>query len=133
MLWLTWEIWPYLFNLPFLFQTRMMNQKKYKPSLLKSGGVEAAPIYKSSVDCLIQTVKSEGPRALYKGFCPTWVRLGPWNIIFFMMYEQLKKVYWLLSQATVILILMPSCPRPQASIKTWLFVALASCPIGSHL
>lgn len=73
--------------------TRMMNQKKYKPSLLKSGGVEAAPIYKSSVDCLIQTVKSEGPRALYKGFCPTWVRLGPWNIIFFMMYEQLKKVY----------------------------------------
>ncbi|XP_022338343.2 kidney mitochondrial carrier protein 1 [Crassostrea virginica] len=83
-----------VFSTPIdVVKTRMMNQKKYKPSVLKSGGVEAAPIYKSSLDCLIRTVKTEGPCALYKGFCPTWVRLGPWNIIFFMMYEQLKKVY----------------------------------------
>jgi hypothetical protein len=40
-----------------------------------------------------QTVKNEGPMALYKGFIPTWVRMGPWNIIFFVTYEQLKQLY----------------------------------------
>lgn len=34
-----------------------------------------------TLNFVFQTVKSEGPCALYKGFCPTWVRLGPWNII----------------------------------------------------
>ena len=43
---------------------------------------------------LFQTVKLEGPLALYKGFIPTWLRLGPWNIIFFVTFEQLKKLYW---------------------------------------
>lgn len=28
-----------------------------------------------------QTWKSEGFFALYKGFWPNWLRLGPWNII----------------------------------------------------
>jgi hypothetical protein len=40
-----------------------------------------------------QTVKNEGLMALYKGFIPTWVRMGPWNIIFFVTYEQLKQLY----------------------------------------
>jgi len=38
-------------------------------------------------------VRTEGVLALYKGFIPNWLRLGPWNIIFFMTYEQLKK-FW---------------------------------------
>ncbi|KAI8427331.1 hypothetical protein MSG28_001910 [Choristoneura fumiferana] len=42
---------------------------------------------------LLQTVRSEGPPALYKGFVPTWLRMGPWNIIFFLSYEQLKQLY----------------------------------------
>lgn len=29
----------------------------------------------------LQTIKTEGILALYKGFIPIWVRLGPWNII----------------------------------------------------
>ena len=28
-----------------------------------------------------QTVKTEGPLALYKGIVPSYLRLGPWNII----------------------------------------------------
>uniref|UniRef100_A0A8C9B4X6 Solute carrier family 25 member 30 n=1 Tax=Phocoena sinus TaxID=42100 RepID=A0A8C9B4X6_PHOSS len=39
---------------------------------------------------LLQTWKNEGFFALYKGFWPNWLRLGPWNIIFFVTYEQLK-------------------------------------------
>ncbi|CAB1326566.1 unnamed protein product [Coregonus sp. 'balchen'] len=38
------------------------------------------------------TSRSEGFMALYKGFFPNWLRLGPWNIIFFVTYEQLKKM-----------------------------------------
>lgn len=40
--------------------------------------------------CFFQTVKTEGPCALYKGFCPTWVRLGPWNII--VSFPIIKKI-----------------------------------------
>nr|CAD7456419.1 unnamed protein product [Timema tahoe] len=71
-------------------RTRLMNQRKLKTT---SGGASTLHIYSGSVDCLAQTVKNEGLLALYKGFIPTWVRMGPWNIIFFVTYEQLKKFY----------------------------------------
>lgn len=72
-------------------KTRLMNQRKLKAVLVE--GVKMPTIYSSSADCLLQTVKTEGFLALYKGFIPTWVRLGPWNVIFFITYEQLKKFY----------------------------------------
>lgn len=68
-------------------KTRMMNQK----NLINATAEQA--LYKSSLDCLVRTVRTEGPMALYKGFIPNWLRLGPWNIIFFMTYEQLKAAY----------------------------------------
>jgi len=68
-----------------VIKTRLMNQKKLK------GNINSAHIYKGSMDCLVQTVKHEGFFALYKGLLPLFLRLGPWNIIFFMTYEQLKK------------------------------------------
>ena len=37
--------------------------------------------YKNSIDCLIQTLRSEGPRALFKGWLPAYFRLGPHFII----------------------------------------------------
>lgn len=82
-------------NISFLFQTRMMNQKKLRSSVVMASNTAAVnpAIYSSSLDCLLQTVRTEGVTALYKGFIPTWVRLGPWNIIFFMTYEQMKKIY----------------------------------------
>lgn len=63
-----------------------------------NGGVETTidkshRLYKGSIDCGIQTVRNEGFRALYKGFIPTWFRMGPWNVIFFITYEQLKQFY----------------------------------------
>lgn len=72
-------------------RTRLMNQRKIKSAVVNGLKVEA--IYTSSVDCFLQTVRSEGFLALYKGFIPTWVRLGPWNIIFFITFEQMKKFY----------------------------------------
>ncbi|XP_048744935.2 kidney mitochondrial carrier protein 1-like [Ostrea edulis] len=76
-----------IFSTPVdVIKTRMMNQKNLRGKTLSS------KIYSSSIDCAAQTVRTEGFLALYKGFIPIWVRLGPWNVIFFMTYEQLKKV-----------------------------------------
>ncbi|KAM6093967.1 kidney mitochondrial carrier protein 1 isoform 1-T3 [Chlamydotis macqueenii] len=65
-------------------RTRMMNQRSQQ----HGGHLN----YKGTLDCLLQTWKNEGFFALYKGFWPNWLRLGPWNIIFFVTYEQLKKL-----------------------------------------
>jgi solute carrier family 25 (mitochondrial uncoupling protein), member 27 len=47
--------------------------------------------YRGSVDCLVKTVRGEGFMALYKGFFPTWARQGPWQLVFWASYEQLRK------------------------------------------
>ncbi|XP_042335476.1 brain mitochondrial carrier protein 1 isoform X2 [Sceloporus undulatus] len=64
-------------------RTRMMNQRAI---------VGSVDLYRGTLDGLIKTWKSEGFFALYKGFLPNWLRLGPWNIIFFITYEQLKRL-----------------------------------------
>ncbi|XP_059155340.1 kidney mitochondrial carrier protein 1-like isoform X2 [Physella acuta] len=77
-------------------KTRMMNQKVNIVTTAPAGAVSTSlppAIYTSTMDCLVRTVKTEGITALYKGFIPNWLRLGPWNIIFFMTYEQLKHLY----------------------------------------
>ena len=38
----------------------------------------------------LQTVRTEGVMAMYKGFVPTWVRLGPWNIIVSLTHREKK-------------------------------------------
>jgi len=63
-------------------KTRMMNQAAQK---------EGKVLYNSSYDCLVKTVKVEGIRALWKGFFPTWARLGPWQFVFWVTYEKFRK------------------------------------------
>ncbi|CAG9766027.1 unnamed protein product [Ceutorhynchus assimilis] len=70
-------------------RTRLMNQRKLK----KAGNTVPYKIYKGTLDCFVHTFKNEGFWAFYKGFIPTWVRMGPWNIIFFVTFEQLKHFY----------------------------------------
>jgi hypothetical protein len=36
-------------------------------------------------------ITAEGWRGLYAGFLPTWGRLGPWQLTFWVTYEQLRK------------------------------------------
>lgn len=72
-----------------VIRTRLMNQRRIRTA----GGFLPPLIYAGSIDCFVQTVKNEGFLALYKGFIPTLFRMGPWNIIFFITYEQLKRYY----------------------------------------
>ncbi|XP_076953469.1 mitochondrial uncoupling protein 3-like [Bidens hawaiensis] len=59
-------------------KTRMMNQ-------VGNG-------YTSSYDCLVKTIRFEGFRALWKGFFPTWARLGPWQFVFWVSYEKFRLI-----------------------------------------
>ncbi|XP_028127899.1 mitochondrial uncoupling protein Bmcp [Diabrotica virgifera virgifera] len=70
-------------------RTRLMNQRKLK----RCGGQLPSHIYRGTLDCFVQTYKNEGFWAFYKGFVPTLFRMGPWNIIFFLTYEQLQHLY----------------------------------------
>lgn len=64
-------------------KTRMMNQ---------AGKGEEKIMYKSSYACLVKTVKMEGLKALWKGFFPTWARLGPWQFVFWVSYEKFRQI-----------------------------------------
>uniref|UniRef100_M4BM43 Uncharacterized protein n=1 Tax=Hyaloperonospora arabidopsidis (strain Emoy2) TaxID=559515 RepID=M4BM43_HYAAE len=46
--------------------------------------------YKSATDCLVQVVKLEGLRGLYKGWLPAYMRLGPQTLLTFVFLEQLS-------------------------------------------
>lgn len=63
---------------PFdVIKSRMMNQKK--------DGVR----YKSTLDCVVRTVRSEGPYALLKGYGTMLCRTVPWHTVFFLANEYL--------------------------------------------
>lgn len=41
------------------------------------------------IDCARQSVQNEGILALYKGFMPMWVRLGPWALVNWVAFERM--------------------------------------------
>ncbi|XP_033063652.1 mitochondrial uncoupling protein 2 isoform X2 [Trachypithecus francoisi] len=47
--------------------------------------------YSSAGHCALTMLQKEGPRAFYKGFMPSFLRLGSWNVVMFVTYEQLKR------------------------------------------
>ncbi|XP_063341500.1 mitochondrial uncoupling protein 2 isoform X2 [Pelmatolapia mariae] len=47
--------------------------------------------YSSVLNCAAAMMTNEGPRAFYKGFIPSFLRLGSWNVVMFVTYEQLKR------------------------------------------
>jgi len=68
-------------------RTRMMVQKKIYQMNIDG----ATRIYHTSaVRCGMDMVQTEGVGSLYKGFFPAFARMGPWNVIFFVVYEWAK-------------------------------------------
>ncbi|KAJ8276657.1 hypothetical protein COCON_G00084090 [Conger conger] len=47
--------------------------------------------YRSALNCALTMLTKEGPTAFYKGFMPSFLRLGSWNVVMFVTYEQLKR------------------------------------------
>ncbi|KAF5809836.1 putative mitochondrial carrier UCP, mitochondrial carrier domain superfamily [Helianthus annuus] len=50
-------------------------------------------IYKSTLDCMVITLRVEGALAFYKGFLPNFGRLGSWNVIMFLTLEQIRRLF----------------------------------------
>ena len=50
-------------------------------------------IYKGVVDCATQTIRKEGPLALYKGMLPPLCASTPMYALCFMGYGQGKKIF----------------------------------------
>jgi len=72
-------------------RTRLMVQRRYlKENMLAD---KCEKVYKSSFECCVHTVRTEGVTALYKGFLPSFGRMGPWNVVFFLVYEKLKCLF----------------------------------------
>lgn len=65
-------------------KTRIMNQQ--------TASGDGKLKYRNSFDCLVKTVKVEGLGALWKGFFPTWARLGPWQFVFWISYEKFRRI-----------------------------------------
>ncbi|XP_061104443.1 mitochondrial uncoupling protein 2-like isoform X2 [Conger conger] len=60
--------------------------------VVKTRFMNSAPgQYSNAVNCTITMLTQEGPTAFYKGFMPSFLRLGSWNIVMFVSYEQLKR------------------------------------------
>ncbi|KAG0267778.1 hypothetical protein DFQ27_008275 [Actinomortierella ambigua] len=49
-------------------------------------------LYSSALDCVIKTMRNEGPLALYKGFLACWMRLGPHTLLSLMIFEKLRSL-----------------------------------------
>ncbi|KAI9525569.1 Mitochondrial uncoupling protein 2 [Dissostichus eleginoides] len=48
-------------------------------------------LYKSAINCSWIMMTKEGPSAFYKGFVPSFLRLGSWNVVMFVTFEQIKR------------------------------------------
>ncbi|XP_030377469.1 mitochondrial uncoupling protein 4 [Scaptodrosophila lebanonensis] len=64
-------------------KSRIMNQ----PTDEKGRGLH----YKGTLDCFNKLVKQEGFLAMYKGFVPYWLRVGPWTMVFWTTFEQIRR------------------------------------------
>ncbi|CAH3194219.1 unnamed protein product [Porites evermanni] len=58
-------------------KTRIMNNPK---------------VYRGSLDCFMCAVREEGFLSLYKGWLPTWSRMAPWSLTFWLVYERIRNL-----------------------------------------
>lgn len=96
-----------------VIRTRLMNQRKIIQSFETTSVAQSTVYFSNSFECLSSIVRNEGVMALYKGelwsilrlnwinfivsrqlgFVPSFLRMGPWNILFFLTYEKFKKLW----------------------------------------
>eukprot|EP01112_Ceratiomyxa_fruticulosa_P016696 TRINITY_DN5086_c0_g1_i1.p1 TRINITY_DN5086_c0_g1~~TRINITY_DN5086_c0_g1_i1.p1 ORF type:complete len:317 (-),score=30.70 TRINITY_DN5086_c0_g1_i1:67-1017(-) len=75
-----------------VIKTRIMNQGMGGLRTLGKDNLSGIK-YSGSIDCLIKTVRTEGPLALYKGFVPNVMRIGPHTTLSFLILEQLRSFF----------------------------------------
>jgi hypothetical protein len=55
------------------------------------GSLHSFPAYRA-FDCSAEwrCCREDGMASLYKGFLPSWMRMAPWSLAFFLSFEQLR-------------------------------------------
>ncbi|XP_071428771.1 putative mitochondrial transporter UCP3 isoform X2 [Pithys albifrons albifrons] len=60
--------------------------------VVKTRYMNASPRqYRNALSCLLALLMQDGLVGLYKGFIPSFLRLGSWNVVMFVSYEQLQR------------------------------------------
>lgn len=49
-------------------------------------------LYNGVIDCYIKIIRNEGFFSLYKGFLPSYIRMAPWSLTFWVSYEEIRKL-----------------------------------------
>jgi Mitochondrial carrier protein len=57
--------------------------------------IAAPPVYKGSLDALMQICRQEGLTGIYKGYGATLLSYGPFSALYFFLYEEVKKKHFL--------------------------------------
>ncbi|KAI6239097.1 Cht-1 [Aphelenchoides fujianensis] len=71
-------------------KTRIMDQIPAAAGQRRVGASTAKQKYSGSFDCLRQIVRAEGIPALYRGFLPTYIRMAPWSLTFWVSFEKIR-------------------------------------------
>ena len=73
-------------------KTRVMSARSAAPAAVASAAAAtaAAPQHSGAIDCILKTLRHEGPAAFYQGVVPQFFRITGWNIVMFVSFEQLK-------------------------------------------
>ncbi|CAG8454908.1 2004_t:CDS:2 [Funneliformis mosseae] len=61
--------------------------------VIKTRVMNSSSEAKSTLVVLTTIIRKEGPLALFKGWVPAFVRLGPHTVVTFMVLEQIKNLY----------------------------------------
>jgi len=67
---------------------------------------QTGTLYKSAFDCLIRTVKTEGPLALYKGFFAHLARIWPHTVCYHLLLLLLQYIYIFPKEDEIVLTLI---------------------------
>lgn len=59
--------------------------------VVKTRMMSAKVPYNGVADCVMKTIRNDGPMAFYAGFTANFMRIGTWNIVMFVTLEQIKK------------------------------------------
>ncbi|KHJ85840.1 hypothetical protein OESDEN_14424 [Oesophagostomum dentatum] len=73
-------------------KTRMMDQIRHEldAKITHTRNVHVQ-LYNGCTDCFVKIVRHEGFFSLYKGFIPSYIRMAPWSLTFWVSYEEIRK------------------------------------------
>ncbi|CAI5451987.1 unnamed protein product [Caenorhabditis angaria] len=74
-------------------KTRMMDQIRHElDAKMQHKKNTHVVLYNGVIDCYIKIIKNEGFFSLYKGFIPSYIRMAPWSLTFWVSYEKIREL-----------------------------------------